>query len=274
MNPQNYNAWIDSGLRGTAEGSSPRLVSVLIPCYEMQGIGASMLERALNSLVVQQLGPLLSLEVVVSDQSADFVIRDWLREQLDGPYRTLSISYTRPGPGAKSASANLNHAFYSSTGDLIKILFQDDFLIAKDALWLSLEPILSGATRWSIAGSVASTDGHRFSHEMIPRIHDRIHLGENTVSSPSVVALRRETWLGFDQRLKWLMDVDFYKRMLMCFGEPAVVRGPLVANGVGSHQLSETGISKARIKNEVVYSFIKHSVRRFMKTGKNCRGSS
>jgi hypothetical protein len=59
---------------------------------------------------------------------------------------------------------------------------------------------------------------------MTPYYHDRIYAGINTISCPSVLTIRNEyAKPKFDETLNWLVDVEYYKRLHMLYGDPVVV---------------------------------------------------
>ena len=67
---------------------------------------------------------------------------------------------------------------------------------------------------------------------MVPRLNDRMHLGRNTVSSPSVLAIRRTCRERFDESLQWLMDVEYYHRLHVAHGDPVILPETLVATAI------------------------------------------
>ncbi len=224
-------------------------ISVLVPAYEMNGSGAALLRRCLKSILEQDISHDIFdgvVEIVVSDQSKDGSLSEVCREQTVPSGFTLRCV---PAPSsARSASSNLNAAFGVSMGRLVKILFQDDLLVSRRALLETLEGFESHPARsWLLCGSTHTRDGDAFFNEMVPRLHDRIHFGVNTVSSPSVLALRRSAWVPFDPNLRWLMDVDAYKSLQTTWGPPVILESVHVANGIGEHQVSAQGISPSAL---------------------------
>jgi len=232
-------------------------LSILIPTYEMGGVGAAMLQRALDSIAQQRTFGEVDVEIVVADHSVDTSVQ--LVTQRFAPLGNMSIRYVRNERRRGSSSANLNRAFSESQGEFIKVLFQDDFLLTETALLRTVSTLRSTNSQWLICGTTHTRDGANFFGEMIPAYHDRIHLGRNTVSSPSVLAMRRSAWLDFDPKLIWLMDVDVYRRLRLRCGLPTVLTDILVANGIGDHQVTNTRVSLARKLAELSYVSLKHA---------------
>lgn len=231
-------------------------ISVLIPCYEMNGLGGKMLSRALDSIALQRKLDETQVEIVISDHSRDKEVE--LASEASAGRFPFTIRYYRNERHRGSSSRNLNFAFRKSSGRLVKILFQDDFLIDECALWKIKDGFDNSTRKWLACGATHTQDGTNFYNPMVPFFHPQIHLGRNTMSSPSVIALRREAWQDFDTRLIWLMDVDFYKRMFSRHGESIVLSDILVANGVGSHQVTHTRVTALRRYLERGLAFLKH----------------
>ena len=235
-------------------------VSVLVPAYEMGEVGREYLSRNLESIISQSLETKttgLRVEIVVSDHSLCGELRSVVDSLLLPP--GFEIRYELNESRRGSASANLNFAFSRSSGEIIKILFQDDFFIDELALARIVGRFQENPrSMWLVSGCSHSLDGRTFFSTMVPRYHHQIHLGSNTISSPSVLSVRRYAWLGFDTRLRWLLDVDYYKEMYGVFGAPIIEERALVANGIGRHQVTSRGISQTRLLAEKIVVSRKH----------------
>jgi glycosyltransferase involved in cell wall biosynthesis/cephalosporin hydroxylase/tetratricopeptide (TPR) repeat protein/cyclopropane fatty-acyl-phospholipid synthase-like methyltransferase len=193
------------------------VVSIAIPCYEMHGRGVEFLDCSLTKISQQTYK---NIEVIISDHSQDDSI-----EHLCNKWKSfLNIKYFRNENKRGNSSANMNNALIHCDGDLIKILFQDDFLLSET----SIEEIVDAFTRnphsnWLITACEHSNDGVTFYRPFYPQYDDNIHLGNNTISSPSVLTIRRKDVLLFDENLIWLMDCDYYKSLYVKFGSPSIL---------------------------------------------------
>lgn len=224
-------------------------ISVCIPTYEMSGRGTHYLSEALKSIELQDFK---DFEVVVSDHSEDFKIQ-MVCEKSD-----LNIVYLRNEENKGSSSANLNNAIRNATGEYIKILLQDDFLLAPDCLEQVINAFETSDAKWALVGTLHTVDGKVLTRPLHPQYHDEIHKGENTISSPSVLAIRNENPLFFDESLLWLMDVEYYKRLYTTFGPPAYVRGLHVVNRIWNGQVSNTMVDQALKNRELDYVTAKY----------------
>lgn len=205
-----------------------------------------MARRCLSSILAQDVSELGEVEVIVSDHSADSIVEDVCADF--SPNRGFSIKYLRKEWKTDNPSSSLNFAFRASTGEIIKILFLDDFLIGSQSLRRIAECLEPKTVNWVACGTLHTPDGETFSKPHYPRFHSQIHDGFNTISSPSVVAIKRACWQPFDEALFWLMDVDFYKQVSMKSGPPLILNELLVATGVGPHQATNSLMSwKAKL---------------------------
>lgn len=221
-------------------------LSVCIPTYEMTGLGRQYLRQSFENLVTQRFR---DFEVVISDHSLGPAI-----EELCGEYRDrLEILYLRNPHDRGSSSANLNHAIRHASGKLIKVLFQDDFLAGPDALRQIVDAFDLTRDRWLVTGSEHTRDGRTFYRPFHPSYNDRIHLGKNTISSPSVLTIKNDRPLLFDEKLIWLMDCEYYKRCYEAFGPPKIVPDVNVVNRTGRHQVSATLATRRLQRREREY---------------------
>lgn len=196
----------------------------------MGGKGAAYLKQSLELISLQKLS---GFEVVVADQSDDREILDLCSREW--PMQILRVP---AGDVARQASANTNAAINAASGDVVKVLFQDDFLNGDEALSKIVQSFDDPAVQWCLTGSEHSRDGISLIRPFVPRYHNRIQFGKNTVSSPSVLAFRRQNAPRFDENLIWLMDVDFYKQCELIWGPPYILPEPLAVNRLHEGQVS------------------------------------
>ena len=230
------------------------MLSVCIPTYEMAGLGSQFLEQ---SLLILRQQTFQDFEVVVSDHSISDVIRD-LCARFEAQLR---LRYVRNARQRGNSPANTNHAMALARGRIIKILFQDDFLFGARALEATVAAFDLERDWWLVSASEHTRDGASFFWPLHPRYHDEIHLGSNTISSPSVLTIKNDDPLRFDENLVLRMDCDYYKRCHDAFGDPKILDTITVVNRVGDHQLSAR-MNSGRLKEmEYAYLLWKHRER-------------
>lgn len=133
---------------------------------------------------------------------------------------------------AGSMPVNTNRAMQCAKGEIIKVLFMDDWL---DSAYY-LDDIVRAFSNSEVEWLITSTDNNR-----VPMWTDDLEKGNNRLGSPSALAFRNhQDNLLFDEKLSWLLDCDFYKRMEKRFGKPTILRGVNV--GIGIHEGQATNL--------------------------------
>jgi len=220
-------------------------LSVCIPAYDMGGQGGRYLALSLDRLARQHCA---DFEVVVSDQSDGAEVA----EACAAFGARLAIRRIDNRGGKRQGSANANCAMRHARGRILKILFQDDYLCDDSALRQVLQAFEAPGCKWVLTGSAITRDGETLERPMVPRWHDQIRFGRNTISSPSVLALEAGHDIRFDENLVWLMDADIYQSCHAAFGAPVILSDTLVANRLHAGQVS-AGVSRALRRRELRY---------------------
>jgi len=203
-------------------------ISIAIPTYEMNGRGYEMLKRCLNSIGSQSFQ---NFEVVISDNSNN------LFDDLVKLY-PFKIKYFHSD--AVGATKNTNSAIKECSGELIKILNQDDYFTQPS----SLSDIVEGFTGdWQITGC---------NNNLIPMVTGDLVQGNNKLGSPSCLTIRNHNVQMFDENLRWVFDCDYYQRMIYKYGNPVILKGNYITIGEGDHQVTNRLTLEEKLKE--VYS--------------------
>jgi hypothetical protein len=234
--------------------SVPR-VSVCIPTYEMHGYGAAFLGRSLAALDRQTLS---DFEVVVSDHSLDATLESLCRNRR----QRFALRYVRCEVGRGNSSVNTNHAVKHANGAIIKVLHQDDFLFTNDALERIVQAMdAAPERRWGGVGCIHVDEAETaFYAPHIPRMDPAILQGNNTFGAPSLMFVRREDFMAFDEQLIWVSDCEVYYRMEEALGEPIILKDLLVAVRQWAKQVTHTAVTEERKAHEIRYATQKHAV--------------
>lgn len=224
----------------------PPLISICIPTYEMRGHGADFLRQSFQRLREQTFK---DFDVVVSDHAIDGSIKAVCDEFAD----RLSIHYFANTERRGSSSANLNNAIKHATGRLIKILFQDDYLIDNEALTKTVAAFDLDRDHWLVTGCEHTRDGQTLERPYMPRLSSSPHLGDNLIGSPSVLTIKNDRPELFDERLIWLMDGEYYQRLTRRYGPPKILSTITVVNRLGEHQVTMTDATQAVRDTELAY---------------------
>lgn len=213
----------------------PRL-SVVVPTHEMED-REFFFKRLLESLWNQSFQ---DFEIVVTDNSEDDTIKgicEW--------YKTGIRYYRNP---RKGMAPNTNEGIRLSKGQIVKILYMDDYLLHDDVLDMTIKKFNTGA-KWVIAGA---------NNNYNPHWTDDVYSGNNKLGSPSALAFVNKDPLLFDETLTWLLDCDIYKRLHDKYGDPVCMHGKHIGIGEGLHQATHL-ISDDRKLSEYHYLVQKHA---------------
>lgn len=133
---------------------------------------------------------------------------------------------------------NTNSGIRKATGELVKILYMDDYLAHSNALQ-EISDNFTEETQWLVTGCLHYQEGwSQPQNYHAPNYNADIHTGVNTVGSPSVLTFRREGCLFFDERLSYLLDCELYKRLHDTYGPPTILNTPNVIIGIHPSQTS------------------------------------
>lgn len=230
------------------EALKPRF-SICIPVWEQGGFGLQYLKDLINSIEAQTF---YDWEIVISDHSKNDDIDEFVfsiyKQNRDG------IHYVRNGSDYGNGVANLNQALSRASGEIIKVMFQDDLMYSPNCLKI-LNYSFTENVNWLVNGCNHTRDGVSFEREMKPSWNDDIILGVNSISSPSVLAFRNENIELFDEKLTMLMDVEYYYRLYKKFGLPKFLNDILISNRCHENQISsqytgDLGVEIEYVKNK------------------------
>lgn len=208
-------------------------LSVAIPTHSMED-SSYFFRRCLDSLWNQSFQ---DFEIVVTDNSEDDTI-----EKICDWYRTGIRYFKNP---IKGMAQNTNEAIRQSRGELIKILYMDDYLAHDNALEKIIRKF-SG--QWLVSGCSHTVTGQERFNAHIPHYCDEIVTGKNTIGSPSVLTIKNENPLFFDEAMTWLLDCDYYKRMYELYGEPVILKDINVMIGLHDGQMTHIMGDEIKLK--------------------------
>lgn len=179
-------------------------------------------------------------------KNAEYFLKRCLESITKQTFKDYEIVVTEDGKMAE----NTNSAIKKSKGELIKILYMDDFFNDEHSLQ-DIVDHFSDEDNWLVTGCGHTEGGLHF-----PTYNDQIQI-KNTIGSPSVLTIRNDNPLLFDESMTWMLDCDYYKRLYARYGEPKILNTLNVILGTGDHQT--TNILSDEIKNnEHEYMLKKH----------------
>ena len=193
-----------------------------------------------------------NFELCVSHQGDERRIIRALNDYWD----ILNITYKKAGDG--NISVNTNNAMRMAEGDIIKILYSDDFILTSN-LTEELDKAFTSDVSWAVTGFAHTIDnGQTHYNPKLPVYNDRLLEGVNTLSSPSILAVRNGIEEYFDEHLVMLMDCDMYYRLYKNHGDPLVLKDIHISNREHRNQTQRS--NEHLIPEEIDYLKNKHLV--------------
>ena len=191
------------------------VVSICIPAYRQ----VEFLRRTLESIRDQDFS---DYEVIITDDSPDDSVEHLVREFASD----ARLSYLR-NPKALGSPENWNESIRRATGRYIKIMHHDDYFSSAHSLgrFVAMMQAAPDCRFGFCATEVSDVVGrrhwkHSASAQALAGLRDdpgAMLFAGNCIGSPSATIYRRDAGVVFDSRMKWLVDVDFYSRMLTAF---------------------------------------------------------
>jgi hypothetical protein len=175
-------------------------------------------------------------------------LKESLREQTYSNWELI----TTINPNTTMAY-NTNNAINKASGEIIKILFMDDFFAHKNSLKTIVENYKGG---WLVSGCTHTHGKDRFN-EHLATWNENIHQ-VNTIGSPSVLTFENKNPLLFDEKMNWMLDADLYKRLYERYGLPTIIDDINIVIGIGSHQTTNILTQKEK-QDEEEYTNKKHA---------------
>lgn len=230
-------------------------ISIAIPTWECYGKGGEFLDDLLRTIEIQTFK---NFEVCISDHSKDDKVLNKVKEFQN----KFDIVYSRNEENRGNGPSNTNKSIEMCSGDIIKVMFQDDFFYDDESLEKIHNEFENSDKMWLVNGcNHTQNDGHSFYWEMYPTWNDNLLQGVNTISSPSVLSFRKEVENRFDENLVYFMDCEFYFGMNETHGLPLFLNDVLISNRVGDHQISSQ-VNKSReeyVSRETEYCMKKYN---------------
>ncbi len=170
--------------------------------------------------------PKFSIVVPIHNmKGGDFFLWRNINSILEQTFKDYEIIITRTN---STMPENTNAGIKKAKGQLVKILFLDDWFAHPNALQ-EIADNFDFMDEWMITGCDTNPK---------PYWTDDIHTGNNKLGSPSCLTFRNKDPLLFDENLSWLLDCDLYKRLHKLHGEPKILNTVNVNIGVGDHQMT------------------------------------
>ena len=198
-------------------------VSIAIPAFSDEtGIGAGHLKILLSTIEQQSWE---DIEIVISDHSLNNLIKDVCDQSL----KKHLIIYVKNNEDRGYWGANINNAIRLCSGQIIKLMQQDDLLSNQDSIKMIVKNYLFKNFKWAICGGVHTKDYKTFYHRVIPYYTEDVYKGYNRLGGVSSIIIENsQDKFYFDKYLNWMGDCDYYMKSYLKYGLPAIIEEPLI----------------------------------------------
>lgn len=172
-------------------------VSIVVPIHDMEN-GAFFLWRNINSILSQT-------------------------------FKDYEIVITKEGKMAENTNAGIKKA----TGEIIKILYLDDYF----SYGLALQEIVDNFKGGWLCSGCVHDDGKQIGNYHLPS-YAGIPREQNTIGSPSVLAFENNNPELFNINMSWLLDFELYGRLYARYGLPTILDTPNITIGLHKGQMT------------------------------------
>ena len=206
-------------------------------------------------MITSKTNPAVSIVVPIhaTMEHGDYFLWRLIQSVMSQTFKDYEIIITQDG----SMPVNSNAGIKKARGEIIKILYLDDYLAHPDSL-KNIVDAFSPKTQWLVTGCLHQKNEGDPEGPHYPQWNDELYTGKNSIGSPSVLSFRNEAHLLFDESLTWLLDCDLYKRYYDQYGPPTILDDLNVVIGTGKHQ-STYLISNERKSKEYEYLIKKYT---------------
>lgn len=219
------------------------LISICIPAYNR----VHFLKRLLDSISIQSFH---NFEVIITDDSPG---QDVCEVAKSHPISS-KIRYFK-NPVQLGTPENWNEGLRKATGDWIKIMHDDDWFSNADSLKefaghirkTGDELIFSAYTNVYPNGTKKNITLTGFYLNRLKKSPDSL-FASNRIGPPSVVLFKKNSSLYFDNRMKWLVDIDFYITYLKNCQGLIYIKQPLVQVGISESQVTQMSFGNPDIE--------------------------
>jgi hypothetical protein len=220
----------------------------------MSGYGYIVLNELMHELKMQSFQ---DFDIVISDQSNDSKILDVVHEHS----KDLDIKFMTDLANRGKTTANINKAMRYAEGEIIKIMFQDDFFVNFDALKIINNEFDKGA-KWTINAFTHTFDKRQFFNTKCPYYQDSIITGRNSVGNPSNISVHRDARVYTDPELYYMFDCEYYWQLKQKNGMPVVISDVLVCSRLHPTSQSQNKDVVSLLEKEIQYCCKKYNLNR------------
>lgn len=215
------------------------LISICIPAYKH----INYLQRLLESISVQTFR---DFEVIITDDSPE----DDIEKLLEKFNEDFSIHYYK-NEKALGTPENWNEAIRKANGAWIKIIHNDDWFASDDALQIFHDAIQENPGTYFFFCAFQNVEANSGKKEVVKMsATDKVFLKSGPyhllkkvyIGNPSCTIVKKSLDIFYDNRYKFIVDFDYYIRIIQQAGKPVYIDQVLL--NIGFHDEQVTGYTK------------------------------
>ncbi len=219
-------------------------ISICIPAYKR----VEFLERLLDSIAIQSYK---DFEVIVSDDSPTNDVSD-LCEKYKGYFQ---LNYHK-NVSALGTPENWNEAIRRANGKWIKLMHDDDWFstseslnkFAAAAMQNKANFIFSGYTNVELNSNKQNAYLMGWFERYLFKKSPVNLLKKNFIGHPSTTLIENNLENWYDSELKWVVDIEFYIRVLENKSSYHYIPETLANLGIGSEQVTATAFRNPNVE--------------------------
>lgn len=207
-------------------------VCIAVPTHNYNDKSSFYLKRLFETVLLQNFK---DYSVCVSDQSTNKDVLNVCKEYSE----QIDIKYIK-NSSKKNSTQNINNSLFNSEGEIVKIMFMDDYFYTPDALNIIVREMENNNSIWSLCSTHHfKEDLNEFTSKLYPTWGgEKLLDGQNTIGAPTVMSYRKENEMLFDEKLRLLVDVELYYRMMLEYGLPLFIYSTLVVTSLSDSSTS------------------------------------
>jgi glycosyltransferase involved in cell wall biosynthesis len=227
-------------------------VSICIPTYQ----SPETLRRCVASILLQDFN---DYEIIITDDSQNDDLKDI--SNIDPRIKYIKNEYPLGSP------ENWNKAISYAQGEYIKIMHHDDWFSNQTSLSQFVKSLDYNPQSLFVFSGCSDIGLKNIKREIssknsgLLKKNTDILFRNNIIGSPSVTMYRNNSNIQFDKNLIWLVDVDFYFRILNNNRNFVTIFDSLVNIGISENQTTNKCINNEKIiLNEYLYVYKKFTL--------------
>lgn len=221
------------------------LVSICIPTYKQ----TFFLKKCLDSVFIQTY---TNYEVILTDDTPDDTVKDFVNKN----YSNKKINYFK-NERSLGSPANWNYAVSKAKGQFVKILHHDDHFTFNDSLEKFVKALDKNKDAdfvFSLSSIHNADTGKKWENNVTDEMLEKVKLDPtylisgNFIGSPSATMYRKSA-IVFDEKLKWLVDLDFYISILLKNKKVVFINEALITTtNAAAHQITNSCINNPKVE--------------------------